>query len=418
MTWVSGPPPSIALGPLGARNKIRDLDTFDFDPFQSGAAVPHAQYATWREECPVARLAIGWFLSKQADVLAATKDVETFVASFREPGVVVPEEEKFINEIAEPRHGQIRKIINAAVAHHKAMRVEPVVRALTESHLAPILARGHGELISELVAPVPVNVISHLIGVPPADWEHFRRWSDEVVHGTYPTKYRNERGSGLAGAHPEFTEYVDALVAARRVDSARPDDLVTRLLETAIDGYRLTDVEVRTQLVFLIISGNETTRHLIANLLATLATRPDVFAALQSDRRLVERAVEESLRHAPPIQLLLRNVMQPGLRFGVEMCPGEKVVYGIASANRDKDVYDRADEFVLDRSNWREHVAFGGGPHVCPGASLARLEARVVAETVLDRVSRIEPEPGWVPRKTPVFWANGPVDLPVRVTVR
>ena len=399
---------------------VTSLDFAPFDPFEPLEAVPHAQYADWRASCPVPRLGIGWFLAKQADVSTAAKDVETFVASFREPGVVVPEEEKFINEIAEPRHGQIRKIINTAVAHHRAMHVEPIVRQLTEAYLEPMLRRGHGELIAELVAPVPVNVISHLIGVPPQDWEHFRRWSDEVVQGTYPTKYRNDRGVGLAGAHPEFTAYVDAIVAQRRTetDPTSRDDLVTRLIETVVDGYRLSDVEIRTQLIFLIISGNETTRHLIANLLATLATRPDVFAALQSDRGLIERAVEESLRHAPPIQLLLRNVMQPTDRFGVQMCPGEKVVYGIASANRDEAVFDRPDEFLLDRPNWRDHVAFGGGPHVCPGASLARLEARVVVDTVLDRVATITTEPGWIARKTPVFWANGPVDLPVRVTAR
>ena len=302
--------------------------SIDYDPFQQKDAVPHGLFATMRAQCPVAKIPVGWFLAKQADVLTATKDVETFVASFREPGVVVPEEEKFINEIAEPRHGEIRRIINAAVAHHKAMRVEPMVRTLCEEYLDPILERGHGELIGELVAPIPVNVISYLLGVPREDWADFRRWSDEVVVGTYPTKYRNERGVGLAGAHPEFTHYIDRLVAARRNEharpdeaapdgAARPDDLVTRLLETEVDGQRLTDVEVRTQLVFLIISGNETTRHLIANLLATVATDPELLEALRNDRSLVDRAVEESLRHDPPIQLLLRNVERDNTLFGV-----------------------------------------------------------------------------------------------------
>ena len=211
-------------------------------------------------------------------------------------------------------------------------------------------------------------------------------WSDEVVEGTYPTQFRNERGEGLAGAHPEFCAYIDGLIAERHRDGDRPDDLVTRLMYTEVDGKRLTDVEVRTQLVFLIISGNETTRHLIANLIATVVSDPELFAELKADRSLVERAVEESLRIDSPVHVLLRNCEQATTMFGVEMQPGEKIAFGVASANRDESKYEDPHNFRLDRTNWREHFAFGGGPHICPGASLARLEARVALETFLDRV--------------------------------
>jgi cytochrome P450 len=386
----------------------------DLDPFASLPEVDHATLADLRQRCPVARIPTGWFLAAHSDVAEATRRIDTFVASFRQPGVVVPPEEQFINEIHEPRHGQIRKVINAAVAHHKAMRVEPLVRQLASDLLAPIVARGEGELVDELVAPIPVNVIAHLIGVPPGDWALFRRWSDEVVEGSYPTTYRNERGSGLAGAHPEFTAYVDGLIADRRRKSG-DDDLLNRLLATEVDGRRLSDVEVRTQMIFLIISGNETTRHLIANLLTGVATDAVLWAALRSDRTLVERVVEETLRLQPPIHVLLRNVERDTAIFGRQMCPGEKIVFGVASANRDESVFEAPEHFRLDRGNYRDHLAFGGGPHVCPGSALARLEARVVLETVLDELQEMSVEPGWQRRKVPVFWANGPVDLPVRV---
>ena len=140
-----------------------------------------------------------------------------------------------------------------------------------------------------------------------------------------------------------------------------------------------------------------------------------LFEQLRGDRSLVERAVEESLRIDPPFPMLMRNVEQEATVFGPRMCPGEKVVFGLASANRDEAAYEQPDRFDLHRSNWREHVAFGAGPHVCPGASLARLEGQVLLETFLDRVAEVTPEPGWTPRKTPVFFANGPIDLPVRV---
>jgi cytochrome P450 len=394
-----------------------DID-IDLDPFNSSAQLHPDELRRMRNECPVARIPVGWYLSTQAEVLEAMRLVDTFVASFRAPGVVVPEDEKFINEIAEPRHGRVRKIINASVAHHKAMKVEPFIRDLCNEYFDRLIERGGGDMVADFVAPIPINVIAHLIGVPREDWMSFWRWSDEVVEGTYPTQYRNERGEGLAGAHPEFTNYVDALIAQRRSDPARPDDLLTRLLTTEIDGRPLSDVEVRTQLIFIIISGNETTRHLIANLMVTVASRPDLLAALRADRSLVERMVEESLRLQPPIHLLLRNVAEDNTVFGREMCVGEKIVFGIASANRDDTVHADADEFRLDRANFRDHVAFGGGAHVCPGSALARLEARVALETLLDRIESIEVEPDWTWRKTPVFWANGPVDLLVKVTPR
>ncbi len=390
----------------------------DFDPFAARDDIPYEQFAEIRRTCPVARTPTGWYLSKRDDVLAATKSVETFVSSFREPGVVVPEEEKLVSEIAEPRHGKVRRIINATVAHHKSMRAEPFVRDLCREYLTPVLERGHGELVAEFVAPVPINVIAHLIGVPREDWEQFKVWSDEVVEGTYPTKNRNERGEGLAGAHPEFTAYVDTLVARRRTDPDRPDDLVTRLVETEIDGHRLTDVEIRTQLVFLIISGNETTRHLIGNLLGRVIGDAELFAALAADPARIEAAVEESLRVDPPIHLLLRDCVHATDMFGEPMAEGDKVVFGIASANRDEDLFADADRFVLDRPNVRDHMSFGGGPHVCPGSSLARLEARVALEVFLDLVAEARFAEGYSWTKTPVFWANGPKELPALLVAR
>lgn len=392
---------------------MTSIDTIN--PFE-WTDVPHELFNEVRATCPVARTANGWYLSKLDQVTEAAKHTEVFLSSFREPGVVVPDEEQFINEIGEPRHGKIRKIINSTVAHHKSMRVEGFVRDLCNEYLDPILARGHGELIGEFIAPVPINVIAYLIGVPREDWLQFRVWSDEVVEGTYPTKYRNDRGEGLHGAHPEFTSYVDSLIAERRARADRPDDLVTRLLYTEVDGKCLNDIEVRSQLVFLIISGNETTRHLIANLIHRTIAEPGLFDRLKADRSLVERAVEESLRIDPPVHVLLRNCRQETTMFGPEMQPGEKIAFGVASANRDEAKYDDPHSYRLDRDNWREHFAFGGGPHICPGASLARLEGRVALDTFLDRVTHAELEPGWTRTKAPVFWANGPSDLRVRLS--
>ncbi len=371
--------------------------------------------ADLRANDPVTRTSSGaWYLARYDDVLAATKDVETFRASFREPGVVVPDEEQLVNEIPEPRHGHVRRIINSAIAQHRIGRIEPFCADLCAQLLDDLCARsGPVDLVHEYVMPVPNNVIAHLLGAPPEDFHKWAAWSDEVVQGTYPTKNGNERGEGLAGAHPEFVAYVDALIADRRV--APRDDFITRLLQTEVEGRGLTDIEARSQLVFLFISGNETTRHLIANLLWTLAHDPALMARLRSEPDLVATAVEESLRHDPPIQFLMRTCTTDAEVEGRAMCPHEKVAFGLASANRDETHFEDPHTFRLDRPDPRTHLAFGGGPHICPGASLARLEGRVAIQVLLDKVAEIRPlEPGTY-ENVPVFWAHGPRALSVEL---
>ena len=385
-----------------------------FDPLTAEA--DDAGFAELRRDAPVVRAPSGpWYLARYDDVLAATKDVGTFIASFREPGVIVPDEEQLVSEIPEPRHGQVRRIINSAIAAHRIGRIEPFCVELCGDLVDRLLARrGPLDLVTDYVVPVPTTVIAHLLGAPPEDYTRWAAWSDEVVQGTYPTKNANERGEGFAGAHPEFAAYVDALIAARRAEPR--DDFITRLVQTEVDGRRLTDLEARSQLVFLFISGNETTRHLIANLLWRITNDSALFDQLRADRELVATAVEESLRFDPPIRFLLRNCHDDAELHGQRLCPHDKVAFGLASANRDETHFDDSDSFRLDREDPRGHLAFGGGPHVCPGASLARLEARVAVEVFLERVAAVRPvDPGRY-EPVPVFWAHGPRALEVELS--
>lgn len=383
-----------------------------FDPLSAPFDDPG--FADLRDRCPVSKTEMGaWYFARYEDSVAGAKDVDRFIASFREPGVVVPDEEQLVSEIPEPRHGQIRRIINSAIAAHRIGRVEPFCESLCNELLNELLTRGEPvDLVSEYVMPVPNNVIAHLLGAPPEDFRRWAEWSDEVVQGTYPTKNRNERGEGLAGAHPEFVAYVDALIAERR---ERPtEDFITRLVSTEVDGRRLTDIEARSQLVFLFISGNETTRHLIGNLLWRVTSDPGLFEQLQNDPSLISAAVEESLRLDPPVKFLMRNCMIDGEVAGTEIVAGEKVAFGLGSANRDRSQFEDAESFRLDRSDGRSHLSFGGGPHVCPGAALARLEARVALEVFLQRVRRaslLDPDYDAVE----VFWAHGPATLRAKI---
>jgi hypothetical protein len=387
-----------------------------FDPLDVRDGIPHAGLARLRAERPVHHTPNDiFYLALQEDVLAAARAVLTFRSSFREPGVVVPPEEMLISEIPEPRHGRLRKIVNSAVAAHRLGRVEPVLRELASELLERALETGGAELVKELITPIPTSVIAHLLGVPPSDWALWAHWSDEVVQGDYPAKNRTARGEGLAGGHPEFAAYIDEQIARRRKASDPPDDFMTRLLRTEVDGVRLTDVEARTLIAFLLVAGNETTRHLLGNLVHRMAIEPETYAAIRADRSLVSNAVEESLRMDPPVAVLMRECCEDTEVRGVPIPRKARVAFGIASANRDERCYDEPDRFRLDRRDPKAHVAFGGGPHVCPGAALARLEGRVLLDLLAERVSEIRLPKGFRRQKVPVFWAEGPVALPAEL---
>lgn len=396
---------------------------FEWDPMDTSQGIPHDVYRRLRETQPISRTSTGaWFIARHEDLIAATKEVETFRASMREPGVVVAPEEMLISEIPEPRHGQVRKIVNSAVAAHRLGRVEDFTREITnqlfDAALAKAAAGESVELVREVVMPIPTSVIAVLLGAPSEDFHLWGEWSDEVVQGDYPRLNRNHRGEGFGGAHPEFAAYVDEMIAARKRDPNPPDDFTTRMLRTEVDGLRLSDLELRSVLVFLLISGNETTRHLISNLLHRLATQEGLLETLRAQPELIPAAIEESLRLDSVVINLVRTVCRDTVFRGHAMREGDRILFGVASANRDEALFEDPDAFRLDRPKPKAHAAFGGGPHVCPGASLARLEGRVVLEVATERLAGLVLEPGFEWKKVPVFWANGPERLPALLTPR
>jgi cytochrome P450 len=145
----------------------------------------------------------------------------------------------------------------------------------------------------------------------------------------------------------------------------------------------------------LLVAGTETTRNLLANSMLRLASSPELFARLRADPDTVVPFLEESLRVDPPLTFLLRQCREAVTIGGTDFPEGTSVAFGLAAANRDEAVFDRPDEFDVDRANVRSHLAFGDGPHICPGATLARLEARIAIEVLLDRVDTITLDPSF-----------------------
>jgi cytochrome P450 len=389
-----------------------------FNPFANDQDVPWEVFARLRDECPIGALDGGQLLlTRYDDVHEALKDGGERIRHFaheggmRAPGVHVPEEERLINEIDGPRHTRRRKLLLTALHPRLIAKAETYIRDLGVRLLVPIVERGGGDLVHEFTGPLPGMVFAHVLGLPEDDYGQFKAWGDEVLAGTYPTLNRTERGEGLHGAHPELSAYIDGLVDDRRREPR--DDLITRMTLPDANGDAMTNTEIRVTVMHLIIAGHETTTNLIGNLFEHLLTTADDRRRLDADPRLVPIAVEESLRRDPPVLIQPKTCVTALVDDGAGVPAGARVVLSVASANRDSAAYDSPDDFDLDRPDPAVHNSFGGGAHFCPGAPLARLEARIATEQFLEHLGGAQLAPGYRRRKVPVFWANGPEELPI-----
>lgn len=384
------------------------------DPFDSESENRYEAFRAMRTEAPVHETRGGqrFFVSQRA-VEEGLKSVDSFVGSFGDVGQLA-EEDTLMAAIPEPRHGKVRKLFNSALAYNHASQVEPFVRRYAGECLDETLDRaardGTVEIMETFARRIPSAVIAEVLGIPNDRIDDFARWSDEILELQGHEDRVNEP---IASLHPEFAGYLEKQIQIRLDSTNPPNDLITRLLNAEVDGERLSRRAVLTQTIFLIIAGNETTRNLIGNVIRRLAEDPERYALVRANRALVPNLIEESLRFDAPVQLLARTCTADIEIDGVLIKKGDRVLHSIASANRDERVYADADRFRLDRPKPRDHVGFGAGPHICPGAFLARMETQVALETLLDRVARIELAPGYVWDPNPVFWALGPRTLRV-----
>lgn len=328
-------------------------------------------------------------------------------AGMRVAGTTVPDDERLMSELDGPAHAHIRRLLTTALHTRLVAAAEPFVREVADRLLDRLPETF--DVVGDFAAPIPAYVVAHLLGLPADDVDRFRAWSDEVVSGQYTDRGQRD---GFAAAHPEFAAYLDGLVADR---TARPGtDFLSRVVTAEHAGVRFTPVQARTLLMHLIVAGNETTTHLIANLLDRLIRDPALYARVRADRSLVAPAVEESLRLDPPVLVRALTCVRDSPRGERTVPAGARVVVSIVAANRDPTAFGQPDAFTLDRSDAGRHLAFGAGAHFCPGAQLARVEATAAVDTFLSRVAEPTPVDGWTRRKVRVFWANGPQTMPVR----
>ncbi len=388
----------------------------DFDPFAPEKAEEYEHMAELRRECPISNLGEAGevqYVATFDGVKKVLENCEKFEGSFGTTGDL-PEDLTHLAAIVEPRHGQIRRIVNSVIAPHRTMGAEDFIRDLARNLLddfVDVTKDSYGDIISAVSDPIPSTVIAYVLGFPLEHQEIFQRWSDELLEAMGADDTANR---GLIEIHPELAQYVRDAIDERRASGKTEGDVIARFISTEIDGVRLSDDAICTQTIFLILSGNETTRNLLANCFYRLASRPEEYEAIKENPETIPAFVEESLRYDSPVKFVSRTCREALEVEGRQIQPEDRLILGINSANRDEKHFTESEDFQPKREGAPRSLAFGAGPHICPGASLARLEAVATMEEMVKKVAALEMQPDFEYAPSPTVWAHGPRELRVK----
>jgi cytochrome P450 len=307
-------------------------------------------------------------------------------------------------------HTQFRKLVSRAFTPRTVERVRPAMRAVLDELLDPVCARGTCELVSEVAYPYPPQMICALLGVDTARWPEVSDWV-EVLFSSFQLDLDNQ--PQVWQAQQELDTAMREVVDRKRAQPG--DDLVSDLIAVNVDGERLSDEDIATLADNIITAGTDTTRNELACGVFDLATRQDQLQLLLDDRSLVPSAVEEILRYRPVVPGTMRETLVDVELDGVRLPKGTVVLPTFLAANRDPAVYPEPDRFDVTRDHAQPVQSFGGGPHYCIGAALARAELQEALTRILDRMPGVELacDPDAVEWK-PVVGIGGPVALPLR----
>jgi cytochrome P450 len=412
---------------------ISPVNLSNLDLFESGAPWPvfaelrQTDPLHWSdEESPNHGF---WSVTKYHDIVRVLRDSETFTSErFTNLEEVDAEQEEARRSLLETdgaRHRALRRLLQGQFTPAAVAQYETFLRGLTATTLDNAFSQGEFDFVGEVASDFPINVLAKLLDVPVEDNKQLIDWgnrmigfddpehADVLINDPESEKYRLVPFRSPAAL--EVFAYGDALAKERRGKNGT--DLVSVLVNGDMsDGIALSERDFHTNFLLLVVAGNETTRHTISHTMINLIQNPDQLTKLQENPELIPWAVEEFLRFASPVYHFRRTATKDVEIHGQSIKSGEKIVTWFASGNRDSSIFERANKFDVTR-NPNEHMTFGrGGPHMCLGNALARIELRVMFEDLISRIDSME--------------LTGPVDylrsnfvhgikrMPVRVKLR
>ncbi len=409
--------------------RLDEIDLANHDFFVD--EVPHLAFRALREHDPVHWQAEPapnrgfWAVTRYRDIEEVLRDTRNFSSargiSLEEQGLEELEARRSMIDMDPPRHSRLRRLVSKLFTRSAVAQYEGFVREQARAVIDRALAKGEFDFVEEVSRELPIRVLARIMGIPDADLPMCIELGDAMIAQADPEYSRavidKEDTSEYrllpfrSPAAVELMVYGHGLAAERQREPK--DDLVTKLIQAEVDGERLSEREFDNFFCLLIVAGNETTRHAITHGMLALSEHRDQSDRLREDPGLLPLAVEEILRWGSVTMHFRRSATQDLELRGTRIREGDKVVVWFISGNFDEEVFPVPDRFDVGRDP-NPHMTFGsGGPHVCLGAHLARLEIRVMFEELLPRLRDLEVT-GPIARLRSNF-INGIKHMPVRV---
>jgi cytochrome P450 len=412
---------------------MKSVSLANLDHFSNGA--PWSLFEELRRESPVhwneeeAPNSGFYSITRYHDIVKVLRDSDTFTSErFTNLEEVDAEQEEARRSLLETdgtRHRALRRLLQGQFTPQAVSKYETFLRGLTATTLDNAFAKGEFDFVEEVAADFPIQVLAKLLDVPESDTGQLIDWgnrmigfddpehADVLINDPESEKYRLVPFKSPAAL--EVFAYGDELARQRKGKDGV--DLVSVLVNSPMsDGIALSERDFHTNFLLLVVAGNETTRHTITHTMNNLINNPDQLALLQERPDLIPWAVEEFLRYASPVYHFRRTATKDVEFNGVQIKQGQKLVPWFASGNRDDSVFENPNKFDVTR-NPNEHMSFGrGGPHMCLGNALARIELRVMFEDLINRVDKVE-RTGEVDFLRSNF-VHGIKRMPVKVTLR
>ncbi len=364
-----------------------DIDLTDGTFFADGGA--RRAYGWMRAHEPVFRDRNGL---AAASTYQAVIDAERNPELFSSTGGIRPDQPAmpYMIDMDDPAHLLRRKLVNAGFTRKRVMDKAAGIDTLCDTLIDAVCERGECDFVRDIAAPLPMAVIGDMLGVLPADRATLLKWSDDLVCGLSATADEATLAAVME-AFAGYSAFATETTAKRRADAG--DDLFSALVNSEVEGQRMSDDEIVFETLLILIGGDETTRHTLSGGTEQLLRRRDQWDRLAADADLVGSAVEEMLRWTSPVKNMARTLTADTEFHGAQLREGEKMLLLFESANFDETVFVDPENFRVDR-NPNGHIAFGFGTHFCLGNQLARLELATMLRKLLSRLPdlRLAPE--------------------------